>query len=94
MPSVEKGDIITICHSGVVSYYRVLEPETMLCDLIASRTGAVTGHRSNLEFDDFGFLDETETATVHKWDRIPTYQEAVGVFEQELEKKRQCQNET
>ena len=95
MPKVNKGDIITICCSGVVSYYRVLDPETLLCDLIASRTGAPTGQRYNLEFKNFGFLDETETATIHRWNRIPTYQEAVAVFKQEWEKKRQrWQSET
>lgn len=88
MPSVNKGDIITICYSGVVSYYRVLDSETLLCDLIASRTGAATGRRYKLEFEDFGFLDDTETATIHRWDRMPTHQEAVAVFEQEWEKKR------
>ena len=89
MPIVNKGDILTIFCSGVVQYFRVLEPETLLCDVIASRTGAPTGHRYNLEFKDFGFLDETETATIHRWDRIPTHQEAVAVFEQEWGKKRQ-----
>lgn len=88
MSKVAKGDILTICCSGVVSYYRVRDPETLLCDLITARTGAPTGQRYNLEFDDFGFLDETETATIHRWDRIPDYYEAVAVFEKEREKKR------
>jgi len=94
VPNVEKGDILTICCSGVVSYYRVLDPETLLCDLITSRTGAATGHRYNLEFASFGFLDETETATIHEWNRIPTYYEAVAVFEKEWEKKRCRQSAT
>ena len=93
MPSVEKDDIITICCSGAVSYYRVLEPNTLLCDLISSRTGAKTGRRSNLEFNDFGFLDETKTATIKYWGKhIPQYHSVLESFRR-LHEVEKCLNE-
>lgn len=82
---VEEDDIITVSCSGVVQYFRVIEPKTLLCEMFSSETSERFSCY-NLEKDKFG-VDETRTSLIKNWGKYtPSRQEVVDMQGREVRK--------
>jgi len=82
---ISKGNIITVSCSGVVQYFQVIEPETLLCEMFLPETNERFS-RYTLDVDEFG-VDETRTSLIKNWgEYIPTRREVTDTQRREVRK--------